>query len=103
MAKLLSTFPLPELEPILAATYGRILFQDQVLDVVRIVGDLSPDEADQYQKAITHARSPEGNGTAWTGVCTSGASIRALQRKRSHGSGNRSRASANMDSPMGTR
>jgi error-prone DNA polymerase len=23
------------------------------------VGDLSPDEADQYQKAITHARSPE--------------------------------------------
>ena len=53
------TFPLPELEPILAATYGRILFQDQVLDVVRVVGDLSPDEADQYQKAITHARNPE--------------------------------------------
>ena len=53
------TYPLPELEPILAATYGRILFQDQVLDVVRVVGDLSPDEADQYQKAITHARSPE--------------------------------------------
>ena len=53
------TFPLPELEPILAATYGRILFQDQVLDVVRVVGDLSPDEADQYQKAITHTRSPE--------------------------------------------
>jgi len=53
------TYPLPELEPILAATYGRILFQDQVLDVVKICGDLSPDEADQYQKAITHARSPE--------------------------------------------
>ena len=53
------TFPLPELEPILAATYGRILFQDQVLDVVRAVGDLSPDEADQYQKAITRARNPE--------------------------------------------
>ncbi len=53
------TYPLPELEPILEATYGRILFQDQVLDVVRVVGDLSPDEADQYQKAITHARNSE--------------------------------------------
>ena len=53
------TYPLPELEPILEATYGRILFQDQVLDVVRIVGDLSPDASDQFQKAITHARDPE--------------------------------------------
>ena len=53
------TYPLPELEPILAASYGRILFQDQVLDVVKTLGDLSPDEADQYQKAITHARRPE--------------------------------------------
>ena len=53
------TYPLPELEPVLRETYGRILFQDQVLDVVRAVGDLSPDEADQFQRAITHARNPE--------------------------------------------
>ena len=53
------TYPLPELEPVLRETYGRILFQDQVLDVVRAVGDLSPDEADGFQKTITHARSPE--------------------------------------------
>ena len=53
------TYPLPELEPVLRETYGRVLFQDQVLDVVRAVGDLSPDEADQFQRAITHARSPE--------------------------------------------
>ena len=52
-------YPLPELEPVLKETYGRILFQDQVLDVVRVVGDLSPDEADQFQKTITHARSEE--------------------------------------------
>ena len=53
------TYPLPELEPILETTYGRILFQDQVLDVVRVIGDLSPDEADNFQKTITHARSQE--------------------------------------------
>ena len=53
------TYPLPELEPVLSETYGRILFQDQVLDVVRIIGDLNPDEADKFQKAITHARNKE--------------------------------------------
>ena len=52
-------YPLPELEPVLAETYGRILFQDQVLDVVRVVGGFSADEADVWQKAITHARSEE--------------------------------------------
>ena len=53
------TYSLPELEPVLAETYGRILFQDQVLDVVRIIGNLGPDEADKFQKAITHARNKE--------------------------------------------
>ena len=53
------TYPLPELEPVLSETYGRILFQDQVLDVVRIIGDLNPDGADKFQKAITHARNKE--------------------------------------------
>ena len=53
------TYPLPELEQVLKETYGRILFQDQVLDVARAVGDLSPDEADQFQRAITHARNEE--------------------------------------------
>lgn len=52
-------YPLPELEPVLAETYGRILFQDQVLDVVRVVGGFTPDEADVWQKAITHARSED--------------------------------------------
>ena len=53
------TYPLPELEPVLRETYGRILFQDQAIAVVRAVGGFTPDEADQFQKAITHARSPE--------------------------------------------
>ncbi len=54
------TYPLPELKPVLRETYGRILFQDQAIAVVRVVGGFTPDEADQFQKAITHARSKEG-------------------------------------------
>lgn len=53
------TYPLPELEPVLRETYGRILFQDQAIDVVRVVGNFQPDEADKFQKTITHARSLE--------------------------------------------
>ncbi|MDX1931203.1 MAG: DNA polymerase III subunit alpha [Capsulimonadales bacterium] len=52
-------YPLPELEPVLKETYGRIIFQDQVLDVVRIVGRYTPDEADRWLKTMTHARSSE--------------------------------------------
>lgn len=48
---------LPELEPVLRETYGRIIYQDQVLEVVRIVGDYTSDEADEWLKAMTHARS----------------------------------------------
>lgn len=53
------TYPLPELEPVLQETYGRILFQDQVLEVVKVVGGFSDHEADGWRKAMTHARSAE--------------------------------------------
>lgn len=53
------TYSLPELEPVLRETYGRILFQDQAIETVRVVGGFSPDEADEFQKAITRARSKE--------------------------------------------
>jgi error-prone DNA polymerase len=53
------TYPLPELEPVLKETYGRILYQDQVLDVVKVVGDFTPNEADAWLKAMTHARGEE--------------------------------------------
>lgn len=49
-------YPLPELEPVLAETWGRIVFQDQVLDVVRVVGGFDADAADAWLKAMTHAR-----------------------------------------------
>ncbi len=50
-------YPLPELEPVLRETWGRIVYQDQVLDVVRVVGDFAADEADAWLKTMTHARS----------------------------------------------
>ncbi|MES2465413.1 MAG: DNA polymerase III subunit alpha, partial [Armatimonadota bacterium] len=50
------TYPHPDLEPVLAETYGRILFQDQVLDVVRVVGGFEHAEADAWLKTMTHAR-----------------------------------------------
>jgi error-prone DNA polymerase len=56
------TYPLPELEPVLRETYGRILYQDQVLDVVKVVGGFTEGEerlADAWLKAMTHARSEE--------------------------------------------
>ena len=53
------TYPLPELEPILRDTYGRIIFQDQVLDVVTVVGGYAPEEGDAYLKTMTHARSQD--------------------------------------------
>ena len=50
------SYALPELQPILEETYGTIIFQDQVLSVVQILGDLLPDEADEFLKRMTHAR-----------------------------------------------
>lgn len=56
-------YPLPELEPILKDSFGRILYQDQVLEVIKVVGDFTSDEADRWLKAMTHTRSePEMEG-----------------------------------------
>ncbi len=77
-------YPLPELAPILDETCGRILFQDQVLDVVRVVGDFTEDEADVWQKAMTHARSAaemETLGTdLWARARAKGLKRRAFTR-----------------------
>lgn len=47
----------PALEPILAKTYGVILFQEQVIEVATVVANFSPGEADQLRRVMTHARS----------------------------------------------
>ncbi|MGI6081267.1 MAG: DNA polymerase III subunit alpha [Limnochordia bacterium] len=47
----------PDLEPILAKTYGVVLFQEQVIEIAVKIAGFSPGEADQLRKAMTHFRS----------------------------------------------
>ena len=47
----------PDLEPILAKTYGVVLFQEQIIEIAVKLAGFSPGEADQLRKAMTHFRS----------------------------------------------
>jgi len=51
------TFLHPALEPILAKTYGVILFQEQVIEIATAIAKFTPGEADRLRKVMTHARS----------------------------------------------
>jgi error-prone DNA polymerase len=51
------TYPLPELEPVLARTYGVPLFQEQVMKLAMVAGDFSGGEADQLRRAMGTWRS----------------------------------------------
>lgn len=46
------TYLLPELEPILADTYGVILYQEQVMNIASALADYSMAEADNLRKAM---------------------------------------------------
>jgi DNA-directed DNA polymerase III PolC len=48
----------PALEPILARTYGILLYQEDVLRVAQAIGGLTLEEADDLREAITKNRSP---------------------------------------------
>ncbi len=50
------TIPHPDLAPILAETYGVILFQEQVLRIVHVFAGLSYAEADAFRRAMTKDR-----------------------------------------------
>ncbi len=45
-------YPLPQLEPILADTYGVLVYQEQVMLAAQAVAGYSPGEADKLRKAI---------------------------------------------------
>lgn len=47
----------PELEDILAKTYGVVLFQEQVIEIAVRIAGFSPGEADDLRRAMTHHRS----------------------------------------------
>lgn len=51
------SFMHPRLEPILAKTYGVVLFQEQVIEIAMAVADFTPGEADNLRRVMTHARS----------------------------------------------
>ncbi len=52
-------YPHPILEPVLARTYGVILFQEQALRVLMLVAGFTAAEAEQARRAMTHKRSRE--------------------------------------------
>ncbi len=52
-------FWLPELEPIVAKTYGVLVYQEQVIEVARVAAGLTPAEADLLRRSISHYRSEE--------------------------------------------
>lgn len=51
------TFLHPLLEPILAKTYGVVLFQEQVIEIAVRVAGFTPGEADRLRRVMTHGRS----------------------------------------------
>lgn len=51
------TYLHPKLEPILAKTYGVVLFQEQVLQIAQIIAGFTPGEADRLRRVMSHARS----------------------------------------------
>lgn len=53
------SYPHPILEPVLARTYGVILFQEQALRVLMLVAGFTAAEAEQARRAMTHKRSWE--------------------------------------------
>jgi error-prone DNA polymerase len=51
------TYLHPLLKPILEKTYGVVLFQEQVIEIARVIAGFSPGEADRLRRVMTHARS----------------------------------------------
>ena len=52
-------YPLPELEPVLKETYGVIVYQEQVMEIARIVGGYSLGQADILRRAMGKKKPEE--------------------------------------------
>jgi len=59
MGKIPIKYPLPELEPILKETYGVIVYQEQVMEIARIVGGYTLSQADILRKAMSKKKPEE--------------------------------------------
>ena len=53
------TFPLPQLEEILAETYGVIVYQEQVMRIAQVLANYTLGEADLLRKAISKKKPKE--------------------------------------------
>ncbi|HLN65156.1 MAG TPA: error-prone DNA polymerase, partial [Symbiobacteriaceae bacterium] len=53
------TYLHPKLEPIVAKTYGVVLFQEQVIEIATAVAGFTPGEADKLRRVMTKARNKE--------------------------------------------
>ncbi|WP_435747900.1 error-prone DNA polymerase [Nocardioides sp. SYSU DS0663] len=53
------TYPHPELVPVLERTLGVPLFQEQLMDMAKTIGDCTPDEADLLRRAMGSKRGIE--------------------------------------------
>ncbi|MFP4301094.1 MAG: DNA polymerase III subunit alpha [Spirochaetaceae bacterium] len=53
------SYPLPELEPVLEETYGVIVYQEQVMEIVQIVGGFSLGQADILRRAMGKKKEKE--------------------------------------------
>lgn len=51
------TYIHPALEPILAKTYGVVLYQEQVIEIATTIAGFTPGESDRLRKVMTHFRS----------------------------------------------
>ena len=51
------TYVHPALEPILAKTYGVVLYQEQVIQIATTIAGFTPGESDRLRRVMTHFRS----------------------------------------------
>lgn len=51
------TYLHPKLQPILAKTYGVVLYQEQVIEIATVIAGFTPGEADRLRRVMSHARS----------------------------------------------
>jgi len=54
-------YPLPALEPVLKETYGVIVYQEQVMEIARVVGGFSLGKADILRRAMGKKKEKEMN------------------------------------------
>ena len=63
------TYLTPQLEPILSATYGVIVYQEQVMQIVRVLAGFSMGRADLVRKAMgkknIEVMEEEGKNYIW--------------------------------------